>query len=51
MYTNMTGFRCFSKSLHPCALDEGSCSIERAKQDMCKICTVWEESKHVIVGN
>ena len=31
MNTNMIGFRCFLKSLHPCALDESSLSIERIK--------------------
>ena len=25
----MTGFKCFQKSLHPCALDESSLSIGR----------------------
>ena len=29
--TNMTGFRCFSKILRPCALDESRLSIERVK--------------------
>ena len=29
MNTNMTGFRFFQKSLHPCALDESSLSIGR----------------------
>ena len=29
MNINMTGFRWFSKSLHPCALDESSLSIGR----------------------
>ena len=31
MNTNMTGFRWFSKSLHPCAGDEGSLIIRRVK--------------------
>ena len=32
MNTNMTGFRCFQKSLHPCDLDESSLSTGRDKQ-------------------
>ena len=31
MNTNMTGFRCFSNILRPCALDESRLSIERVK--------------------
>ena len=31
MNTNMAGFRCFQKSLHPCALDESNLSIGRDK--------------------
>ena len=31
MNANMTGFRGFSKTLHPCALDEGGLSIREAK--------------------
>ena len=30
--TNIGGFCCFHKSLHPCALDESSLSIERVKK-------------------
>ena len=30
--TNMTGFRWFSKIVHPCALEESSQSIERVNQ-------------------
>ena len=30
--TNMTGFRWFSKIVHPCALEESSHSIERVNQ-------------------
>ena len=33
MNTNMTGLRCFSKILRPCALDESSLSIGRVKTD------------------
>ena len=36
MNTNMTGFRWFSKTLHPCVLDENTLSIIRVKQ--CKVC-------------
>ena len=39
MNTNMTGFRCFSKTfLHSCALDESSLniSIGRVKTDLLK---------------
>ena len=32
MNTNMTGFRWFSKIVHPCALEESSLSIERVNQ-------------------
>ena len=31
MNTNMTGFKCFQKSLCPCALDESSLNIGRVK--------------------
>ena len=37
--TNITRFRWFSKSLHPCALDESSLSIGRVK---CRLSEAWE---------
>ena len=37
MNNNMTGFRWFQKTLHPCALDERSLSIGRVKTSYANI--------------
>ena len=35
MYTNMAGFRCFSKIMRPCTLNESSLCIARVKRFYC----------------
>ena len=48
MYTNMTGFRSFSKALHPCALDKSSLCIGKINTGLVRLVVYTKEYFYLI---